>query len=86
MGCFRRISSEHKQAGIKGRSLRSITCVLSPEEKYGKSPEVLIHFLAYYNPIQGSSFQMPSGYLEESPKGCSDMIQIPNDESVWGQG
>lgn len=65
-------------------NLRSITCVLPPEEKYGKNPEFLIHFLAYYNPIQDSSFQMPSGFIEESTKVCSDLIQIPNDQKSLG--
>lgn len=38
----------------------------------------IVYVPAYYSLIQGSSFLMPSGFVAEFPRGCSNMIQIPN--------
>lgn len=45
---------------------------------------LIVHFPVCNNPIQGSSFQMPSGFVGESARGCSDMIQIPSAQKSPG--
>lgn len=44
----------------------------------------IVHFPVYNSPIQGSSFQMPSGFVGESARGYSDMIQIPSAQESLG--
>jgi hypothetical protein len=38
----------------------------------------IVHFLAYHNLTHSSSFLIPSGFVEESPRGYSNMTQLPN--------